>query len=184
MINGFPLPDASSVDLYRRTGDINNRTGITRRSSTVSGPERAVVFDVDSVHPQEDGRYECSLTVEGVGYPSTLITNATYVLPVIEKAPVIVSTTSTTVGLRWNAWSEEDDIGDPPLVGYDVFVKKDGDWVTDQRVDQVTTSTIVSNLTPDTDYMFRVAAVREGTGGTGPLSPRNNTITRCRSKLC
>ncbi|XP_030844998.1 neogenin-like [Strongylocentrotus purpuratus] len=100
-------------------------------------------------------------------------------LPVIEKAPVIVSTTSTTVGLRWDAWSEEDDIGDHPLIGYDVFVKKDGDWVMDQRVDQLTTSAIVSNLTPDTDYSFCVAAVREGTGGTGPLSPRNNTITLC-----
>ena len=97
---------------------------------------------------------------------------------------MIVSTMSTTVGLQWNAWSEEDDIGDPPLVGYDVFVNKDGDWVTDQRVDQLTTSAIVSNLTPDTEYMFRVAAVREGTGGTGPMSPRDNTITRCGSKLC
>ena len=97
---------------------------------------------------------------------------------------MIVSTTATTVSLRWNAWSEEDDIGDSPLVGYDVFVNQDGDWVTEQRVDQLTTSAIVSNLTPDTDYMFRIAAVREGIGGTGPVSPKNNTITRCRSKLC
>ncbi|XP_030851522.1 receptor-type tyrosine-protein phosphatase T-like [Strongylocentrotus purpuratus] len=108
------------------------------------------------------------------------ITNPTYVLPVIDIAPVIVSTTSTTVGLLWNAWSEEDDIGDSALVGYDVFVKKDGDWDTDQRVDPLTTSAIVSNLTPDTDYRFRVAAVREGTGGTGPESPRSDTITLCR----
>eukprot|EP00057_Strongylocentrotus_purpuratus_P017190 XP_011671664.1 PREDICTED: angiopoietin-1 receptor-like [Strongylocentrotus purpuratus] len=179
-VEGIPPPDASSVDLYRRTGDINDRTGITRRFSIVSGSERAVVFNVDSVYPQEYGRYVCILIVENVGYPSTPVTNATYVLPVIEKTPVIVSTTSTTVGLRWNAWSEEDDIGDPPLVGYDVFVKKESDWVTDQRVDQVTTLAIVSNLTPDTDYRFRVAAVREGTGGTGPVSPWNNTITRCR----
>eukprot|EP00057_Strongylocentrotus_purpuratus_P018870 XP_011673344.1 PREDICTED: tyrosine-protein kinase receptor Tie-2-like [Strongylocentrotus purpuratus] len=178
-VEGIPLPDASSVDLYRRTGSTNNRTGITRGSSTVSGSERAVVFDVDSVYPQEDGGYECILYVENVGYLSTPDTNATCVLPVIEKAPVIVSTTSTSVGLRWNAWYEEDDIGDPPLVRYDVFVNKDGDWVMDQRVDQPTTSAIVSNLTPDTEYMFRVAAVREGTGGTGPLSPRDNTITRC-----
>ncbi|XP_030844186.1 angiopoietin-1 receptor-like [Strongylocentrotus purpuratus] len=345
-VEGIPLPDASSVDLYRRTGDTNNRTGITMRSSTVSGSERAVVFDVDSVYPLADGGYQCILTVENTGYPSTLITNATYamlkqegkgvvthkpaisaedmdkiqgsldlddpvglqdkaythhclratsistlqnagfrereimsvsghkaetslkhyamtsstakenmshaiaaavdpksvpsssnighgiaaavdpksvpsssttstggqrsesqelrelndifneitnnpenfprtcnittILPVIEKAPVILSTTSTTVGLRWNEWSEEDDVGDPPLVGYDVFVKKDGDWVTDQRVDQLTTSAIVSNLTPDTDYRFCVAAVREGTGGTGPESPRSDTITLCR----
>ncbi|XP_030844203.1 neogenin [Strongylocentrotus purpuratus] len=179
-VEGIPLPDASSVDLYRQTGSTYDRTGITRRSSTVSGSERAVVFDVDSVYPQEDGGYECTLIVEYTGYPSALITNATYVLPVIEKAPVIVSTTSTTIGLRWNAWSEEDDVGDPPLVGYDVFVKKDGDWVTDQRVDQPTTSAIVINLTPDTDYRFRVAAVREGTGGTGPDSSRNDTVTLCR----
>ncbi|XP_030852464.1 receptor-type tyrosine-protein phosphatase alpha-like, partial [Strongylocentrotus purpuratus] len=103
-----------------------------------------------------------------------------FILPVIEKAPVIVSTTSATISLQWNAWSAEDDIGDPPLVGYDVFVKKDGEWVIDQRVEQPTTSAIVSGLTPDTDYRFRVAAVREGTGGTGPLSPRNDTITLCR----
>ncbi|XP_030832287.1 angiopoietin-1 receptor-like [Strongylocentrotus purpuratus] len=178
-VEGNPPPDASSVDLYRRTGSTNDRTGITRRSSTVSGSERAVVFDVDNVFPQEVGGYECSLTFENIGYPSTPITNPTYVLPVIEKAPVIVSTMSTTVGLQWNAWSEEDDKGDPPLVGYDVFVNKDDDWVTDQRVDQLTTSTIVSNLIPDTEYMFRIAAVREGTGGTGPMSPRDNTITRC-----
>ncbi|XP_030845707.1 protein sidekick-1-like [Strongylocentrotus purpuratus] len=104
----------------------------------------------------------------------------TQLLPVIKKAPVIVSTTSTTVGLRWDAWSEEDDIGDPPLVGYDVFVMEDGDWVMDQRANQLTTSAIVSNLTPDTDYRFGVAAVREGTGGTGPMSHTNNTITLCR----
>ncbi|XP_030852487.1 angiopoietin-1 receptor-like [Strongylocentrotus purpuratus] len=179
-VEGIPLPDASSVDLYRRTGSNNNKTGITSRSSTVSGSERAVIFDVDSVYPQEDGGYECTLTVGNTGYPSTPITNPTYVLPVIENVPVIVGTTSTTVGLRWNAWSEDDDIGDPPLVGYDVFVEKDGAWVTDQRVDQLTTSAIVSNLTPDTDSRFRVAAVREGTGGTGPVSPSNSIITRCR----
>ncbi|XP_030852492.1 receptor-type tyrosine-protein phosphatase kappa-like [Strongylocentrotus purpuratus] len=179
-VEGNPLPDASSVDLYRRTGSTYTSTGITRRSSTVSGSEQAVVFDVDSVYPLEYGEYVCFLIFESLSYPRTPITNATYVLPVIENAPLIVGTTSTTVGLRWNAWSEDDDIGDPPLVGYDVFVEKDGVWITDQRVDQPTTSAIVSNLTPDTDSRFRVAAVRGGTGGTGPMSPSNSIITRCR----
>ncbi|XP_030834130.1 tyrosine-protein kinase receptor Tie-2 [Strongylocentrotus purpuratus] len=180
-VEGNPLPDASSVDLYRRTGSTNNRTGITRRSSTVSGSERAIVFHVDSVYPQEYGEYVFFLSVENTGYPSMPYTSATYVLPVITTAPVVASATSTIVVLRWDAWSEGDDIGDPPLVGYNVFVKKDGgDWVTDQRVDQLKTSAFVINLTPDTGYMFRIAAVREGTGGTGPLSPRNSIITHCR----
>ena len=77
-VEGIPLPDASSVDLYRRTEDTNNRTGITRRSSTVLGSERAVVFDVDSAYSQEDGRYVCVLYVGNVGYPSTPVINANY----------------------------------------------------------------------------------------------------------
>ncbi|XP_063962716.1 receptor-type tyrosine-protein phosphatase mu-like isoform X1 [Lytechinus pictus] len=176
---GIPIPDASSVDLRRRI-DTNtyNITGITKQSSSVLGSERAVVFDIESVYPPEDGEYVCGLIVKDQFYP-TSITNATYVLPVIRMAPSIVSSTSSTVSLRWNAWSAGKDIGDPPLIGYDVFVRKDGNWEVDQRVADSSTSATVSNLTPDTDYMFRVAAVREGEGGTGPWSPRNETITLC-----
>eukprot|EP00057_Strongylocentrotus_purpuratus_P028450 XP_011682924.1 PREDICTED: multiple epidermal growth factor-like domains protein 6 [Strongylocentrotus purpuratus] len=74
-VEGIPLPDASSVDLYRRTEDTNNRTGITRISSTVLGSERAVVFDAYS---QEDGEYVCVLCVGNVSYPSTPVANANY----------------------------------------------------------------------------------------------------------
>nr|XP_054764980.1 receptor-type tyrosine-protein phosphatase F-like [Lytechinus pictus] len=178
---GIPIPDASSVDLRRRIAtNTYNITGITNRSSSVLGSERAVVFDIESVYPPEDGEYVCGLIVKDQFYP-TSITNATYVLPVISTAPSIVSTTSTTVTLQWNAWSAGKDIGDPPLIGYDVFVKKDGDWVRDQRVhvDDSITSATVSDLTPDTDHRFHVAAVREGEGGTGPRSPKIDTITLC-----
>ncbi|XP_063962714.1 angiopoietin-1 receptor-like [Lytechinus pictus] len=176
---GIPLPDASSVDLRRRI-DTNtyNTTGITKRSSSVVGSERAVLFDIENVYPPEDGDYGCGLILENQFY-STSITKATYVLPVISTAPSTISTTSTTVSLRWNAWSAGEDIGDPPLIGYDVFVRKDGYWVRDQRIDDSITSATVSNLTPDTDYRFRVAAVREGEGGTGPWSPRIDAITLC-----
>ncbi|XP_030833038.1 receptor-type tyrosine-protein phosphatase U [Strongylocentrotus purpuratus] len=175
---GNPVPEASSVHLYRRSGSNYNTTGITRRSSTVSGSERAVVFDVDSVYPQDFGGYQCRLYFENNTYYSKLITNATYVLPVLESK-VEVTSTSTSVGLQWNAWSDGVDIGDPPLVGYDVFAQKDGKWVAVQSVDQPTTSAIVINLTSDTDYIFCVAAVREGTGGTGHVCPSNGTRTHC-----
>ncbi|XP_063962738.1 angiopoietin-1 receptor-like isoform X2 [Lytechinus pictus] len=176
---GIPLPDASSVDLRRRI-DTNtyNTTGITKRSSSVVGSERAVLFDIENVYPPEDGDYVCGLIIENQFY-STSITKATYVLPVISTAPSIVSSTLTTVSLRWNAWTAGEDIGDPPLIGYDVFVRKGGDWELDQRVADSSTSATVSNLTPDTDYMFRVAAVREGEGGIGPWSPWIYAITLC-----
>nr|XP_054764979.1 angiopoietin-1 receptor-like [Lytechinus pictus] len=183
-VEGIPLPDASSVDLRRRI-DTNtyNITGITKRSSSVSGSERGVHFDIENVYPPEDGDYVCGLIIENQFYP-TSITNITYVLPVISTAPSIVSTTSTTVSIQWNAWSAGEDIGDPPLIGYDVFVlRKGGIWEIDQRVDDSITSAIVSNLTPDTDYRFRVAAVREGEGGTGPWSPRIDAITLCTAPM-
>ncbi|XP_063962711.1 receptor-type tyrosine-protein phosphatase mu-like [Lytechinus pictus] len=179
---GIPIPDASSVDLRRRI-DTNtyNITGITMRSSSVSGSERAVPFDIESVYPPEDGDYVCGLIVQNQFYSPSIINiiKATYVLPVISTAPSIVSTTSTTVSIQWNAWSAGEDIGDPPLIGYDVFVRKGGDWVRDQRVGNSSTSATVSDLTPDTGYRFRVAAVREGEGGTGPWSPKLDAITLC-----
>nr|XP_054764985.1 angiopoietin-1 receptor-like [Lytechinus pictus] len=175
---GIPLPEASSVDLRRITQSGYNNTGITKQSSFVSEAELAVVFDIESVYPPEDGNYVCVLIVENTPYLS-YVSGPTYALPEISEAPEIVTTTSSTVNLRWNAWSAGEDIGDPPLVGYDIFVKKDGDWELDQRVDDSIISATVSNLTPDTDYMFRVAAVRAGEGGTGPWSPRNETITLC-----
>ena len=96
---------------------------------------------------------------------------------------MILSTTSTAVRLQWNAWSEGNDEGDPPLIGYDVFVKRGSEWIEDQRVDQFTTSATVDDLTSDTEYRFRVAAVREGPGGTGPWSPKGRSTTLCGSKL-
>ncbi|XP_030852493.1 tyrosine-protein kinase receptor Tie-2-like [Strongylocentrotus purpuratus] len=77
-VEGILLPDEASVDLYRRTGSTNDRTGITRRSTTVSGSERAVVFDVASVFPEEYGEYVCTFTVENTGYPSTSNINPTF----------------------------------------------------------------------------------------------------------
>ncbi|XP_041476167.1 angiopoietin-1 receptor-like [Lytechinus variegatus] len=178
-VEGIPLPDASSVDLRRRI-DANtyNTTGITKRSSSVLGSERAVLFDIEHVYPPEDGDYVCGLIIENQFY-STSIPKATYVLPVINTAPSIVSTTSTTITLQWNAWSAGEDIGDPRPVEYDVFVRKGGNWEIDQRVDDSITSVTVGDLTPDTDYRFRVAAVREGEGGTGHWSPRIDAITLC-----
>ncbi|XP_041476054.1 uncharacterized protein LOC121424434 [Lytechinus variegatus] len=103
------------------------------------------------------------------------------VLPVLENAPTIVSISPTTVGLEWDPWSAEDHLGVTNLIGYDVFVKKEGDdWGKDQRVNRFATSATVIDLVPDTEYSFSVAAVREGDGGTGPLShPLIGPTTLC-----
>eukprot|EP00057_Strongylocentrotus_purpuratus_P014240 XP_011668714.1 PREDICTED: uncharacterized protein LOC105440366 [Strongylocentrotus purpuratus] len=108
-VEGILLPDEASVDLYRRTGSTNDRTGITRRSTTVSGSERAVVFDVASVFPEEYGEYVCTFTVENTGYPSTSNINPTFG----EVVHITVLTAKyTDVGTssgQYQCWSSEPD---------------------------------------------------------------------------
>ena len=57
-----------------------------------------------------------------------------------------------------------------------------GDWTEKMRVDQSVTSAAVAGLDPGTDYEFSIAAVREGTGGTGPRSPSVTATTEFGSK--
>ena len=72
-VEGNPPPSETSVNLYRYAQGNYDATGITRRSSSVSGSERAVVFDVDSVYPED---YACIISV-GNGRSLT-ITSTTY----------------------------------------------------------------------------------------------------------
>ena len=94
------------------------------------------------------------------------------VLPVLGEAPSVTCTTNKTVTLEWTKWNEDVDIGDPPVVGYVVFARQSsGDWTEKVRLNQSITYVAVGGLDPGTDYEFSIAAVREGTGGTGPRSP-------------
>ena len=73
--------------------------------------------------------------------------------------------------LKWTVWSSGADEGDPPVVGYTVHVTSNTTGSVEEHVDADSTYITLSTLEPNTTYEFRVAAVREGEGGTGPPSP-------------
>ena len=105
-------------------------------------------------------------------------------LPELSEPPSVTSTSTNSVNLAWTPWREGSDAGDPPLEGYALYANiSSGDITEVKTVEEAVTSATVTGLEPDTDYVFSVAAVREGTGGTGPRSPSVNAITDCGSKF-
>ena len=101
-------------------------------------------------------------------------------LPVLTKPPVVTPVSSSSVEVVWTSWEEEVDLGDPPLVGYTVFYRRSHEWQTNPMV--AMTQDTVDDLEPNTEYEFSVAAVREGLGGTGPMSESTTAWTFCGSK--
>ncbi|XP_071510082.1 uncharacterized protein [Diadema antillarum] len=93
------------------------------------------------------------------------------VLPQLPSYPVVDTATDNSVTLAWDAWNEETDVGDPPLSGYQVYYKEKsnpGDFIRfELRTERLAPSETVTNLTPDTDYLFAVSAERPGVGGIG-----------------
>ena len=74
--------------------------------------------------------------------------------------------------IQWNAWNPDTDIGDGPIVAYNVYV-------TESQITPPTSipankglivSTFVTSLSPDTSYQFCIKVERMGGGGEGPCS--------------
>ena len=79
--------------------------------------------------------------------------------------------TSYSVILEWKAWDPDVNGGDPPIVAYGSYVDFNTTAEMNVRTNSPITSTTIGSLQANTSYEFRVAAVREGDGGTGPPSP-------------
>ncbi|XP_072173211.1 tyrosine-protein kinase receptor Tie-1-like [Diadema setosum] len=105
------------------------------------------------------------------GYTASFIVADIQVLPQLPSSPVVDTATSSSVTLAWDAWNEETDVGDPPLFGYQVYYKEKsnpGDFIRrEMRTDRLAPSETITNLTPDTDFIFAVSAERPGVGGIG-----------------
>ncbi|KAJ8040184.1 Receptor-type tyrosine-protein phosphatase alpha [Holothuria leucospilota] len=105
-----------------------------------------------------------------------------YELPKLKTAPREEKTTNTSVTISWSAWDEDTDVGDPPLIGYITYYKDENDdnWIigTDVSENETLEYTFI-DLVSDTNYLFSVAAVREGEGGEGSKSPTLEVKTIC-----
>ena len=93
------------------------------------------------------------------------------VLPALSDPPEVMDVSTYTIALEWTAWDPNTHEGDPPLVAYFIYINASVEDQRSERVDHLVPSTTLHDLQANTTYEFRVAAVREGEGGTGPPSP-------------
>ncbi|XP_071853541.1 uncharacterized protein [Apostichopus japonicus] len=137
-------------------------------------------FMVDNV---TDGQtLYCQLRKDGKKYAVYSITIAVFDLPVLQTAPEADSITDSTVTISWSAWDEENEDGDPPVIGYTPYYKLASglSWsIQDTSTSIKTLNFTFTALIPEERYSFCVAAVREGEKGEGPKSPALNATTTC-----
>ena len=91
----------------------------------------------------------------------------------------MLSAQSTSAMVTWERWNSNTmDTGDGPIIAYIIYVTpaSTSSWivagnvpVTDQS--QATYNFLVEDLEPSTQYSISIAAVRDGQGGEGPMSP-------------
>ncbi|XP_038066560.1 tyrosine-protein kinase receptor Tie-1-like [Patiria miniata] len=114
---------------------------------------------------------------------STTLSVSLFVLPYLSQAPEVVAGPGS-VTVSWQAWDSHNlDSGDGPIIKYIIYymLSTSASWtmageisVTDQS--QAAYSFVVQPLEPSTHYQFSVAAVRDGPGGQGSLSPASQLI--------
>ncbi|KAJ8040868.1 hypothetical protein HOLleu_15294 [Holothuria leucospilota] len=102
-------------------------------------------------------------------------------LPRLSSPPVNESVNGTSITISWSAWNENNDAGDPPVIGYIPYYRKiDGNlWIRNKMTSADTLMFTANGLDPETSTSFRVSAVRDGEGGEGPKSEELNVTTIC-----
>eukprot|EP00057_Strongylocentrotus_purpuratus_P012846 XP_011667320.1 PREDICTED: uncharacterized protein LOC105439714 [Strongylocentrotus purpuratus] len=98
-----------------------------------------------------------------------MTTDGEFIQPELPSAPVVSGATNDSITLMWDAWDASTDIGDPPLMQYRVYYMNNSQEEEVRRSDRLAPSETVTGLSPDTDYVFGVAAVRPGAGGQGRI---------------
>ncbi|PIK57434.1 hypothetical protein BSL78_05648 [Apostichopus japonicus] len=128
----------------------------------------------------------CQLRKDDNKYAEYNITIDVFDLPVLQTAPKRGSITNSTVTISWSAWDEENEDGDPPVVGYTPYFKLASglNWsIQDTSTSIKALNFTFTALAPEERYSFSVAAVREGEMGEGPKSPMLNATTICAVPL-
>ncbi|KAJ8040188.1 Receptor-type tyrosine-protein phosphatase T [Holothuria leucospilota] len=175
-----PGGDLTTVDFVLSRHPNNLDPGkIGSSGSYLAGHTVTKLFKVDGVN--QNLTLYCQLRTSTDGRVAVLTVNVgVYDLPQLLTAPLESSTNDTSVTITWLAWEEGKDVGDSPVIGYFPYYKGTGDWTKGGDGSLVENlKFIFNNLESDTDYLFGVAAVREGEGGEGLRGPSLQVTTHC-----
>ncbi|XP_071813580.1 uncharacterized protein [Apostichopus japonicus] len=154
-------------------------SNLTKDSSRAGLVQRGSTFTTTDAQVGET--YYCVIQ-HSTGYTWLNTTLSHYELPIISESPGIVDMSQTFITINWRAWDEGTDVGDPPVVGYIVYYRKNAtdSW---SNVTIIESSQLLqythTNLEEDTKYVFSVSAVREGDMGEGRMGPPMTVKTLC-----
>ncbi|XP_041463970.1 tyrosine-protein kinase receptor Tie-2-like [Lytechinus variegatus] len=157
-------------ELYRKLGNHSfNQINITPDKNGANNRIQEARFLVDNVVRQEV--FYCTLFDVSRYRTEDLLADDPFIPPEIPSPPIVSRSTNDSVYLVWHPWNATTDVGDPPLMGYRVFYRMTSSLSHDfqelVKTELPEPSATVAGLTPDTDYVFGVAAVRPGPGGQG-----------------
>ncbi|PIK34082.1 putative angiopoietin-1 receptor-like [Apostichopus japonicus] len=154
----FP-PNLCQTDINEHLYD----DGISSEQWISNATTRAAAFMVDTVI---DGQtLYCQLRKDDKRYAVYNITIDVFDLPLLQSAPKADLITDSTVTISWSAWDEENEDGDPPVIGYTPYYKLASglNWsIQDTSTSIKTLNFTFTALIPEERYSFCVAAVREG----------------------
>ncbi|KAJ8040914.1 Receptor-type tyrosine-protein phosphatase alpha [Holothuria leucospilota] len=176
--------DLTNLDLVlSREEDNLQHSNITIGKSEEDGSTKLRYFTVANV--QRGDMFYCQLRDRNGSKLAVLGHNDffdVYDLPELKNPPTNLSIGSSSVIIKWLAWDNTKDTGDPPVVGYLPYYKRteEDDWLPGSKLSSETLMYTFNRLDPDTNYSFSVAAIRDGDGGEGPKSPQLNVSTICK----
>ncbi|XP_070562395.1 receptor-type tyrosine-protein phosphatase alpha-like [Ptychodera flava] len=108
-----------------------------------------------------------------------------YTQPVLTSDPWITDINENEMKVNWYEWDSSDDIGDDPIVQYELWYKVTGDDEFEEYDTTIPpqTTILVTELTAYTRYTFAVKTYRPGDGGGGDLGPHVTEHTLCDDPL-
>ncbi|XP_071854084.1 uncharacterized protein [Apostichopus japonicus] len=158
-------------------------SSLTEASNRADFIQRGSTFTTTDAQAGET--YYCVIQ-HSTGFAWLNTTLSHYDLPIISESPEVVDMSQTSITIKWRAWNEQTDVGDPPVVGYIVYYRKNAtdSWsnvtiIESSQMPQYTET----NLEEDTFYAFSVSAVREGDMGEGPMGPPMTVKTLCEEQI-